>query len=425
MSDHELMRIRRVGDRLRASFRTLVDGFPPNARNISGMSRWLGVHKATCQRIVEGLDPGRDGLTAIARFPGTEGMRGHIAAASEHGVTSDLIHNATAAVEEYESLLAHFGHTQRGLVRIIESLRMEAAGPDGQPDRELAEDQRKSLFDGAKRVTGEEMRGKGVVVILRPRADQPSRLAATMYTMLSGVRRHTFSRPVVSFMYSGFWSHSEEARPSSVQEERLPYQLVPEFSTAGLKTVRIDSKDARTLVVVDLESVERDSEGLGPADACIKFHSLAIPNPVWDEQARLNVAARISSPSRALVMDVFLHHSIASNVLPVVGSYALSAPPGDSPEGGPDQCWYERFPDSPELKQLGRANGTRARTLLPRQEELIAYALRDATSPGAGALPGPIDPAEYLGYRCETTYPIWQSEYRLYFEVPRPAEAEK
>ena len=68
MSEHDLMRIRRVGDRLRAGLRTLVEGFPPSARNISGMSRWLGVHKATCQRIVEGLDPGRDGLTAFSRL---------------------------------------------------------------------------------------------------------------------------------------------------------------------------------------------------------------------------------------------------------------------------------------------------------------------------------------------------------------------
>ncbi len=427
MVDLELMRIQRVGDRLRASFRSLVDGFPPHARNISGMSRWLGVHKATCQRIVEGLDPGRDGLAALARFPGTEGMRSHIAAATARGVASELIENAASAVEAYESLLTTHGHTQRGLVRIIESLRHEAAGPGGQPDREFAEDQRKALFDGAKRVTGEEMRGKGVVAIIRPRADQPSRLEAIIYSHLVGVRRHTFSRPIVSFIYSGFWSHSDDVRPTGVQEERLPFEVVPQFTTAGLRTMRIDSKDARTLVVVDLENVARDhgaedgaagatriGEGLGPADACVKYRSVAVPNPVWDDQGRLNVAVRISSPAKAMVLDVFLHHAIASSVVPVVGSYALSAPPGDAPDGGPDQCWHERFPESPALLQLGRGNAKRPRPLLPRQEELVTHAFAELVAAGG------FDPGDYMGFRCETAYPIWQSEYRMYFEVPRP-----
>jgi len=410
MPEHDLIRIRRVGDRLRSSFRTLVDGFPPPARTISGMARWLNIHKATCQRIVEGLDPGRDGLTAFSRFPGTEGMRSHLAAASGQGVPEDWIDAATAAVGEYESLLTSYGHTQRGLVRIIESLRVAAAGPGGQPDRELAEDQRKSLFDGARRVTGEEMRGKGLVAIIRPRADQPARLEALMYTHLVGVRRHSFSRPIVSFIYSGFWSRDGESRPVHVSSEHPPHELVPAFSTAGLKAVKLEGRDARTLVVVDLDRLTQDGDGYGPADACLKFRSVAVPNPVWEDGARLNVAGRIASPAKALVMDVFLHHTIASSVVPVVACYSVAAPPGDSDGGGPDQCWYERFPDSPELRQMGRASEPRARSLLPRQDDLIAHAFVEAG----------VDASEFLGYRVETAYPIWQSEYRMYFEVPRP-----
>lgn len=415
MSEHDLMRIRRVGDRLRAGLRTLVEGFPPSARNISGMARWLGVHKATCQRIVEGLDPGRDGLTAFSRLPGTEGMRTHIDAARAKGVSADRVEAASAAVAEYESLLGAFGHTQRGLVRLIETLRIEAAGPEGQPDRELAEDQRKNLFDGARRVTGEELRGKGLVAIVRPRPDQPSRLEGTFYSHLVGARRHSFSRPIVSFIYSGFWSRGEEARPTNVAEERLPCELVPAFSTAGLRAVKIDAQDARTLAVVDLESVRADGEGTGPADACVKFSSVAMPNPLWEEGSCLNVALRIANPSRAMVMDVFLHHTIAASVVPSIACYSLSAPPGDSPEGAPDRCWHERFPENPELVQLGRAGDARPRALLPRQEELVRHALSESA----------VEPSEYVGFRCETTYPIWQSEYRMYFEVPRSTDPGK
>ena len=41
-------------------------------------------------------------------------------------------------------------------------------------------------------------------------------------------------------------------------------------STAGLKAVKIEGRDAKTLVVVDLDQMPSDGEGFGPADACIR-----------------------------------------------------------------------------------------------------------------------------------------------------------
>lgn len=409
------MRIRRVGDRLRAAFRGVVESFPPNARNISGMARWLNVHKATCQRIVEGLDAGRDGLSCFARFPGTEGMRLHLAAARDHGVLLDAVEAASAAVDEYEALLGVYGHTQRGLVRIIESLRVEFAGPKGQPDRELAEDQRKALYDGARRVTGEEIRAKTLVAIIRPRADQPARLDASFYTRLVGAKRHAFSRPIVSSILAGWWAHLHSAevpdanRPANVPPEYPPFSLIREFSTAGAKPVKIGQADSKTLVVVDLENVPSDGDGLGPADIAVVFRSVAVPSPLWTSSGRMNVAMRFNYPCRTMLMDVFLHHTLAASVAPNIASYSVTATPGDMPDGGPDHCWHERFPDAPELITLGR-NEPRPRAHMPRHDEFIDHAFAHE-----GA-----NPADYVGYRCEVAYPIWQSEYRLYFEVPRP-----
>lgn len=420
MSEYDLMRIRRVGDRLRAAFRALVDSFPPNARNISGMSRWLSIHKATCQRIVEGLDPARDGLTAFGRFPGVEGLQLLISASATRGVSSDLLTASTAAVGEYEQLLAAHGRTQRGLVRIIESLRIEAAGPEGQPDRDLAEDQRKALFDGARRVTGEELRGKSLVAIIRPRTDLPARLEAIFYTRLIGVRRHSYSRPIVTFILGGWWSHlhpSEPAisgRPKGVASEVPPFNLVEEFSTAGIKPVRIGGADARTLVVVDLDNVPSDGDGQGPADVTGRFCSTTMPNPLWDTRAKLNCTARITSPARALLMDVYLHHDLASELVPQLACYSVTAPPGDSPDGGPDQCWYERLPDLPDVLQIGRANTPRPHPVFPRHDHLVRHAFTREQ----------IDPEDFLGFRSEVAYPIWQSEYRMYFETLRQDETE-
>lgn len=418
MPEYHLMRIRRVGDRLRAAFRALVDGFPPGARNISGMSRWLAVHKATCQRLVEGLDASRDGLTCFARFPGVEGLRMAIEAARGRGVASDLLESASAAVGEYETLLHGCGRTQRGLVRVIESLRVEAAGPQGQPDREMQEEQRKALFDGARRVTGEELRGKSLIVIIRPRPDQASRLDAFMYSRLVGARRHSFSRPIVKFMLGGWWSHlpsaDAPARPAGVAGETLPFELIERFSTAGVRPVRIGAADARTLVVVDLDSTPGDGDGHGPADVTGRFHSSAMPNPLWDNRARLNCTVRIANPVRVLLMEVYLHHTLAASLVPQLACYSLAAPPGDSPDGGPDQCWYERFPDMPEVVRHPRGRCPGAHPAFSRHDELVAHAFEREG----------IDPADYQAFRAEAAYPIWQSEYRMYFESPLQNDAE-
>ncbi|MFN7020549.1 MAG: hypothetical protein ACK4WH_04370 [Phycisphaerales bacterium] len=418
MPEYNLMRIRRVGDRLRATLRALVDGFPPNARNISGMSRWLAVHKATCQRIVEGLDSSRDGLTCFARLPGIEGLRMAIEAGRTRGVAPDLLDSAAAAIGEYETLLLNYGRTQRGLVRLIESLRIQAAGPQGQPDRDMQEDQRKALFDGARRVTGEEVRGKSLVAIIRPRPDQPSRLDAFMYSRLVGARRHSFSRPIITFMLAGWWSHLFSAegpvRPAGVAVETLPFELIDGFSTAGVRPVRIGVADARTLVVVDLDSVPGDGDGQGPADVTGRFHSSAMPNPIWDNRARLNCTLRITNPVRTLLMDVYLHHTLAASLVPQLACYSLAAPPGDSPDGGPDQCWYERFPDMPEVARHPRGHRPGPHPAFARHDELAAHAfLREG-----------LDPADYEAFRAEAAYPIWQSEYRMYFESPRQDDAE-
>lgn len=425
MSEHDLMQIRRVGDRLRSAFRQLVEGLPPSARNISGMARWLGVHKATCQRIVEGLDPGRDGLSTFSRLPGVDGLRMLVTACAGRGVRPDLIAAAAAAVDEYAQLLETHGRTQRGLVRVIESLRIEAAGPAGKPDREMAEDQRKALFDGARRVTGEEMRGKATVAIVRPNPGDPSRLEAFLYSRLVGVRRYSFSRPVVMSILSGWWAHlhdssgveSAEARPAGVAPEEPPFSLIEDFSTTGVRPVNIGSADARTLVVVDLENVPSDGEGQGPVDVTGRFHSATMPNPVWDSTSRLNVATRIARPTRAMLMDVYVHADLGT-LSPQLACYSVCAPPGDARDGGPDHCWFERFPESAEIRTLGRGGADapafgRVGSAFARHEELVRFAFaRDG-----------LDASQFTGYRTEVAYPIWQSEYRMYLEAPREENA--
>lgn len=417
MAEDRLARIRQTGDRLRSAVRALVDVYPPGARNISGMARYLALHKATCQRVVEGLEHAQDSLEAFARLPGVRGLCTVIDASERKGVDPARVEALRSAVLEYEQLLGTHGRTQSGLIKLIDSLRSESESPvvvvrRGQRDR--ARDRRKALFDAARVLTGEEVDVKAVVGFILPTAGRSASMTAVFATVLRGARRHPFSRPIVPFILGGWWAahgeHAPDEAREEIPEEVPPHELLGLFSTTGLKAVRLHQDDGRTLLVADLLPAigspqdPRDPAALGPSDVGILFRTTSAPNPAVDPSHRLSIAARITNPCRALVIDAFVHRDIGAEVPGRADSYSLAAPPGDLAAGAPERCWHERFPDSAPAVRI--APGEQGPLPLhDRQLELIAHV---AGREG-------FDLSEFVHLRAQTAYPIWQSDYRLDF----------
>lgn len=433
MAEHQLAQVRQTGDRLRGAVRALVDAFPPGARSISGMARYLTMHKATCQRIVEGLEHVNDSLESFARFPGLRGLLSVIEAAERKHVDPPRVAAARAAIAEYERLLVSHGRTQSGLVKLIDTLRSEAeaspmpqeAIPEKQsPDlapvvvlrrsqRDRARNRRKALFDAARIVTGEEVDVKSVVGILRPSPTNPAALSAVFAVVLQGVRRHPFSRPIVPFILGGWWAKYADRpapNPAGMDPEIPPHELLGRFSTTRLTPVRLQGADGRTLLVADLEPNERgprdprDPSALGPADVAVLFRSSAAPNPAIDAEHRLSLGVRITNPCRAVVINALVHRSISCVPPARADAYSLAAPPGDSALGAPEYCWHERFPDSALVERV-HSNDAGPDPMYPRQAELVSHLLEREG----------LDRREFLHLRAQTAYPLWQTEYRLDF----------
>ncbi len=417
-----MVRVRRVGDRLRATLRDLVASFPAHAQAISGMSRWLDLPKATCQRVVEGLGGTTDGAAAMLRLPGVEGLRRHARAARRHGAPAPLVDAVLAAVGEYEALIRDTGGSQRRLIDFVAAART-GTGEMAPEDRRIAETNRRALFDAARKATGEEVDGKSVIAIVRPDREDASALTQTVSATLVGVRRQRFARPIVPFILSGWWAHLPEAdrdavRPRGVSAEAPRYALLREFSTANLRTVCLEQGDARTLLVTDVDGAEGEGGWMGPSDVSVLFESRAGRAVRRDHGWGTDFAVRIANPCRALVHDVYVHRSLRVEGEVLGGCFSLAAPPGDSPGGWYDQAWYERLPEAVEVRSLGMGVIQAPCKAYARQGELAASLFEQAGE----------DPGEYVAMRIEVAFPMWQTEYRTYVQYttamaePKPLE---
>lgn len=402
MQRKQLDQLQRDGDRLIAAWRQLLESLPSNAQGISALARFLNLPKGTCQRVVEGAMSSKDGLHAYARFPGPEALRSVAEACARTlpddaavGVAAD---GALSATAKFASTLEEMGLSQRGLIDAIAKARASDAGSAVREDRQRIE--RRALFTAAANVTGEHLDAKVAVGVYLP-SEKSGRMRVQVALAFRGIRREPGARPVVPFIYAGYWDHP--APPVRKAPAGTPggaqWEVIEDLSTAGLRAERIAGEQDRTLLVVDTEHVPMTKRGV---DIAMRFASDAPLDPRGSSMAKLVPSVRIMQPTRALVHDMYIHRDLLVGRKPRAACFSLSAPPGDGPGGSYHECWYERFPDRVAATRMKRS--PLADTYADVLEVLAAQAIGD------------VDPADLIAFRCTVAYPLWQSEYRVYFE---------
>ncbi len=402
MQRKQLDQLQRDGDRLIASWRQLLEALPANAQGISALARFLNLPKGTCQRVVEGATSSKDGLHAFARFPGPEALRS-VAEACARTLPDDpaviaAADGALSATAKFASTLEEQGVSQRGLIDAIAKARANDAGSAVREDRQRTE--RRALFTAAANVTGEHLDAKLAVGVYLP-SERAGRMRVQVALAFRGIRREPGARPVVPFIYAGYWEHP--APPIRTAPAGTPggaqWEVIDELSTAGLRAERIAGEQDRTLLVVDTEHVPMTKRGV---DIAMRFSSDAPLDPRGSSVARLVPSVRIMQPTRVLVHDMYIHRDLLDGRKPRAACFSLSAPPGDGPGGSYQDCWYERFPDKVAASRLKRS--PLADTYADVLETLAAQAVGD------------VDPTALVAFRSTVAYPLWQSEYRVYFD---------
>lgn len=402
MQRKQLDQLQRDGDRLIAAWSQLLESLPENAQGISALARFLNLPKGTCQRVVEGATSSKDGLHAYARFPGPEALRSVAEAIARTLPDADTVtvaaDGALSATAKFASTLEEMGLSQRGLIDAIAKARANDAGSAVREDRQRTE--RRALFTAAANVTGEHLDAKIAVGVYLP-SEKSGRMRVQVALAFRGIRREPGARPVVPFIYAGYWEHP--APPIRKAPPGTPggaqWEVIDSLSTAGLRAERITGEQDRTLLVVDTEHVPMTKRGV---DIAMQFSSDAPLDPRGTSTAKLVPSVRIMQPTRTLLHDMYIHRDLLRGRKPRAACLSLSAPPGDGPGGSYQECWYERFPDKVGVTRLKRK--TPADSYADVVELLTTQAF-------AG-----VDPSEFIAFRCAVAYPLWQSEYRVYFD---------
>lgn len=354
------------------------------------MSRTLEVHKATCQRVVEGLSDKVESLEGLARLPGVAALKMHAAACERAGVPAQVVAEARAAIDEYATVLRRRGLTHEKVRRLVMVSR------DRGEEGALAQKRRKALFDAASLVSGERADAKAVAMVILPGSTPATTELCALVAMIQA-EREPFARPMTLAALKPEGAGDDAGQPPS-------FEVVQEMTTAQVKAVELESNPRRSVIVLE-------SQAGAATDATVLFRARGATGASGAKS--LAAAARVAMPVKTLVMDVMVHRSLEVNPS-MTGCFALSAAPGDRPEGAPEQLWHERLADTPRVTEFDASRPPRCAVSV--QDELVQRALSAAK----------VAPEDVRSFRLEIKYPIWQSEYRVYFgrEVPGVHTAE-
>lgn len=407
-----------VAQRLYVELAGLIALLPIEQRGASAMSRALNVDRNTCQRLVastSGQDPDEK---LLIRLPGIQGLRQFvqaISASQNSGTALDQLASATAAIDSFEQLIDRIAGSQRRLKQRLEAdPDLDGGPPTGPSDDANA---RRILFKSAAEVVG---RWSDVLVsmsIIRPLPEDPN---LTETVRVQGRLGHMWRGGAVPFEINAAspdqlalaapkpkgkktehgLHQTLDARPARGDTPEL---LLPHFCTRPLP--RVTTRNLANRVIHMIDAAE-DADGQ-PIDVVVAYRrSSPDKHPATMDPPIGEVSTIVTYPSRRLVFDVFLHRDIASRCMPTLELH-LGSPMWAQPIRA---RWATRFPGGPQLELLGSGLSHASSDAYPRQVELTRHTFDQVGW----------NPEEFVGYRCDIAYPVWQGAYCMLFDFTNP-----
>ncbi len=393
LNAQERLRACRLGERLGSEIARTLRELPESARGGSGLSRFLRMDRATCQRIVQ-AGRLRDGLEVLGKAPGPAGLRQFVDSVGPH-ISSGSQASLAAASEEYVHLVRELGGSQtRLLARLDEQGDRRAMASDG--------DVRATLFESAARLVGRWSEVGVFVSLYAPTADG-ERMDRVNVTGFVGHRAHGSAIPLTTgsgrLQPKAGESGSALSLDGSPAEGSTPLALFEEFCTRPLPRVTSRHPGSGLTQIVDHEDHEGDERGRAADIVTARMNATPIDLPSADDPLHA-IWMTVNYPARRLLADVYLHRSLARRCIPSAGVHMNDLHNFDP------QDWATKFPDQPTLQVLGSGAEHSASTAYARQGELTR-SLFDRIG---------WDPEQFVGYRCEVEYPIWRAGYCVWFD---------
>lgn len=413
-----------VGERLRAELAGVISALPPDARAVSAMTRHLGIDRSICQRVVSAATFKGPGRAVLGRVPGVAGLMSFVRAARRKGVDAGWVSGAEVAAARFADLLRELNLSQAGLVRGMAMAEggpraeVSLTGPLHSSGPATATSRRQRLMVDAADLTGTATDLNIVMAAYRPSPADPRRLEGGYVRGFIGYRARADGMPLVVAWGSATVDAARELRAidGSAALGHAPQALLADYCSRPLPTITGRDNAGGRVFVID-PGAAGAAGGAGAsvggttatADVVIASRSPnSMPHPMVDDPPMIEVWGQTQVPGRNVLLDVWLHESLARQGVPSVGEY-LATPAIASGKG---RDWTRRLPGSPRLQLLGRGVAQSHSVLYERHAALCADFFR--------ALGW--DESEMVGFRCEHTAPVFGSALCVAFEFPRGAE---
>lgn len=410
LSDDEIRLADRAARRIYEHVRSFVESLPADARNASGMSRFLDVDRTTCQRLVFTASRPYCGLSLVDRLPGVRGLRQLIGAARSNGGTidDDAIHALEIAVDRFDEVLRTLGGSQSAVIRRIAATTQAAPAETQQLQSDEPGAARERLFQAAAELTGRYSETWIAVYVYSPETKRDDGMIGV--ARAHGLVGHHARPDAVPLTFHNFISRKKSWTPPidpssqefrNLQDERTignsPDAILREFCTDPLPVVSSRQPGEYLVQAIDTDPSVHNQ----PVDFMLATRN-AMPHPASQHPRIEEVWAMINFPVRQMVFDVYMHRDLARQCIPSLDAHLwrpdFAAQVGDR--------WQTRFADSPRLELLGQGLSNSATAAYNRQTELTEFLFNGLQ----------LDPNRFVAYRCAVRYPLWRTGYCMSFD---------
>lgn len=396
----------RIARRIHAELREVLRRLPDAARGGTALSRYLDLHRSTCERVIAAASRREADASLLVRMPGGEGLRLFLEALREAELEESDLAGLETAVEELEGFIQEAAGSQ---ARLKTRLALTSSAPEAVPGHyDPLLYHREALHEAAAAVTGRSTETQYVLGAYRRCPEDPAGwLEALFVKGYFGHRSDPGALPLLlvsgpTDLHPGGEGDEDRFRTvaDTSAEGRSPDTVLRELTTDPLPMTTSRQREGGMLhTFVDPDRTLGDA----PFDVVLAYRARsALPKLAPGDLHPFYFLSLLHYPARRLFMEMYLDPSLGEDIQPVV-QHGMVPPPGMTGD-----LWAFRLGHPPHLEKLGSLPEGAVTDRFPEGIEILSLVFERI----GWSLP------RFTGWRCEIPYPIWQIAYQFSFDFP-------
>jgi len=358
----------------------------------AALGRYLSLDRVTSHRIARLARADSDLRTRLRRAPGIRALQTFAQACEKKGVPRAMVGKLREATGSYESVVVELGRTQTALLRRL--------GVSAAPHAQDTDQKREVLFNAASAMFDQQIGCRADIHIFRPSERVKGMIDHTHARHIRGYQAGPMARALHVGLFGrverGQKDHAAEFRSVEGTGLNSDSGIVAEFSSFPLPLVATRGEGERVRHVVNAGATDR------PLDICVAHTTIGAGiDPKRESPPRLECGSMIREPTRSLVFDVWIDRDYADAHVPDLGIYQWSP----TLAMGISDHWLDRLPIAPNVQRL--ASPAAAASPMSQLHSEFTWTLFRKIG---------WDPERFIGYRCETLFPIYGSAYYFAFD---------